>query len=80
MINIITDPASPDRLVLTATCTLYIDKLMLEALSDELTAAIRAQAKKDLLSNPAVKKAIAKAATEKLLEMLGVPEVTCTHP
>jgi hypothetical protein len=78
MMGIITDPNNPNRLVLTATVTIYLDKLLGSILDDEIAKAIREQAVKDLQTNAEVKKAIAKAATEKLLQMLGadVPEET----
>lgn len=75
MVTITTDPADPKRLILTQTVTVYLDRVLVETLSDELTKAITEQAKKDLLSNSTVRKLVAKAATEKLLQMLGhVPE------
>jgi hypothetical protein len=70
------DPSNPDRLILTQTVTLYLDRTLLETLSTEVEAAIRRQASTDLKKNPQVKKAIAEAATRKLLAMLGVPEGT----
>ena len=66
------DPTNPERLVLTQTATLYLDKVALSALGSEVEAAIRAQAAKDLQSNRVVKKAIAEAASKMLLKMLGV--------
>jgi hypothetical protein len=71
MVTVTQDPTNPERLVLSITLTTYLDKLLLQTLSDEVTNAIRAQAVKDLSSNSAVKKLIAKAATAKLLTMLG---------
>lgn len=79
MITLTQDPLNPDRLVLSATVTLYLDKLLLTTLSQEVDAAIREQAVKDLQHNRAVKRGIAKAATQKLLTMLGAepkPEET----
>jgi hypothetical protein len=64
---------NPDRLIFTATVSIHLDKLLVETLSDEIALAITEQAKKDLRSSAAVKKQIAKAATTKLLTMLGVP-------
>jgi hypothetical protein len=71
MVTITPDPADPQRLILTQTVTVYLDRVLVETLSDELTNAITEQAKKDLLSNSTVRKLVAKAATEKLLSMLG---------
>jgi hypothetical protein len=75
MVTIQADPANPNRLVLTATVSIYLDRLLLQTLSEEVTTAIRAQAVKDLNSNASVKKLIAKAATEKLLNMLGAEAI-----
>ena len=71
MITITQDPHNPERLCLTATISVYLDKVLLETLSTEIEQAIRAQAIRDLRSSTAVKKVIAKAATSKLLQMLG---------
>lgn len=71
MLTLTQDPQNPDRLVVTETVTLYLDKLLLETLSQELRLAIQEQARKDLKSSPAVRKLIARAATDKLLLMLG---------
>jgi hypothetical protein len=75
VVTIQADPANPERLILTQTATLYLDRVLLETLSAEVADSIRAQAIKDLKSSKAVKKAIADAATKKLLTMLGVPEI-----
>ena len=74
MISASPDPLNPDRVVLTATVTLYLNKLVLSTLSDEIEKAVRAQAVKDLKGSPAVRKAIQEAATRKLLSMLDVPK------
>ena len=71
MVALTPDPTNPDRLVLTLTTTLYLDRLLTDVLSAEVADAIRARAIKDLKSNAAVKQQIAIAATNKLLEMLG---------
>jgi hypothetical protein len=78
MVTITQDPTNPERLVLSATVTVYLDKALLQTLDEEVTRAIREQAIRDLRSNSTVKKLIAKAATEKLLAMLGAtaPEET----
>jgi hypothetical protein len=73
VVTLTQDPSNPDRLILTQTVTLYLDKVLLSSLSAEVEAAIRARAALDLKSNKAVKKQIAAAATAKLLGMLNVP-------
>jgi hypothetical protein len=74
MVVITADPQNPEKLILSATVTLFIDRLLVETLSDELEAQIRSQAIKDLKRNKEVQKAVAEAATKKLLQMLGVTE------
>jgi hypothetical protein len=71
MLSLITDPNDPNRLVLTATVSIYLDRLLSSVLSDEVAAAVREQATKDLRSNKKVRKMIQTAASEKLLSMLG---------
>lgn len=73
MISITTDPTNPDRLILTQTVSLYLDRVLLSTLSAEVTEAIREQAAKDLKQSKPVRRAIAAAARAKLLGMLGVP-------
>lgn len=70
MISALQDPSNPDQIILTATVTLYLSKVALSALSEEIEVAIRTQARQDLEGNEAVKKLIAEAATDKLLRML----------
>jgi hypothetical protein len=70
MVSALVDPQDPSRIILTATTTLYLQKVALAALSEEVEVAIRSQARKDLLENPQVKKLIAEAATQLLLKML----------
>jgi len=72
MIQLTQDPTNPDRLILTAAVTLYLDRLLVSTLSAEVETAIREQAVRDLKSSRAVKKQIAEAATEHLLKLLGV--------
>lgn len=72
MITILPDPVVPNRLILTQTITLYLDKLLTDVLSDEIASIIREQAKKDISTNKQVKKAISAAAQQLLLERLGV--------
>jgi hypothetical protein len=74
MITITQDPMNPMRLLVTQTISFYLDKVLKGSLEAELEDLIRAQARKDLKSNPEVKKAVAEAATKKLLAMLGVKE------
>lgn len=72
MISISADPTNPDRLVLTQTVTLYLDRLLLSTLSAELETAIRAQAALDIRGSKAVRKAISSAAQAHLMKLLGV--------
>lgn len=72
MVTVIKDPANPDRLVVTVTVTAFIDKICLETLSDEIENAIRDRAIKDLRKSRKVKAAISGAASQRLLDMLGV--------
>jgi hypothetical protein len=72
MITLVPDPSNPNRLTLTATVSIYLDKLLSDALSDEVSALVRQQARKDIQTNKAVKREIALAAQRLLLGMLGV--------
>jgi hypothetical protein len=72
MIQIFQDPVNPEKFAVSATVTFWIDKILINTLSDELEKIIRAQAYKDLKSNLAVRKAVAEAASNLLLERLGV--------
>ena len=74
MISIMTDPKDPTKLVLSANVVMYLDRVLLEALSAEVDSAIRRQAVRDIRKNPAVIKAISRAAQQLLLEKLGVKE------
>lgn len=74
MIQLAVDPEHPERVILTSTVTLYLEKVALSALSDEIEKAIRAQAVKDLKGNPEVRRKIAEAAEWKLLQLLGMGE------
>ena len=73
MVNIVPDPTDPNRLMLTVTASLFVDKILLTTLSEELEAAIRAQAKEDITSNKEVRTAVARAALARLLTMLDQP-------
>jgi hypothetical protein len=80
MINITADPQNPNKLVLTQTVTLYLDKLLTDILSEEVAIAIQTQAKKDLLHNKQIKKAISAAAFQLLKERLGVVDIPTPPP
>jgi hypothetical protein len=67
MITLTVDPTNPDRLALTATVSLFLDKVLIETLKDELVIAIREAAKEDLRTNQVVRQQVAKAAVAKLL-------------
>jgi hypothetical protein len=75
MVSLTPSPTDPSKAVLTVTITLYLDRLLSDVLSDEIAGQIREQATKDLRSNKQVRKMIQDAASEKLLSMLGAPEV-----
>lgn len=75
MISLTVDPQNPDKLILSATVVMYLDRILVESLSDELEKGIREQAIKDIQKSRAVKKAVADAAQKKLLQLLGVPAV-----
>ena len=70
MVSITSDPQNPDRLLVSATVQLWLDRVALAALSDEIEAAVRAQAAKDLADNAAVRELVASAATAMLLTKL----------
>jgi hypothetical protein len=72
MIQLTNDPQNPERILLTATVSLYLDRVLLSSLSAEVDAAIREQAARDLKGSKAVRKAIADRAEKMLLQMLGV--------
>ena len=74
MIQISIDPINPERLVLSASTTIYLDRVLLATLHTSVEEAIREQAIKDLKKNKQVRKVISAAATAKLLKMLGVEE------
>ena len=79
MINIVPDPTNSNRLTLTITQTLYLDRLLSDVLSDEVSAMVREQARKDMRGNKSAKRLIAMAAQRLLLGMLGaemLPEVS----
>lgn len=41
MIGIVQDPQDPNKLVLTATVTIYLDRLLSDVLGEEVSKAIR---------------------------------------
>ena len=73
MISIQPDPSNPDRVIVTQTLTLYLDRVLLETLSSELAEAISAQAAADF-RKPAVRKELSRLATQHLAKMLGIEE------
>lgn len=72
MIGITPDPNDPNKLVLTQTITVYLDKLIRSLLDDEVASLIKEQAVHDIRMNKQVKKIIQEAATRLLLEKLGI--------
>jgi hypothetical protein len=74
MIELKNDPNDPDKIILTALVTVVLDKIAVQALNAEITAAIRERAAHDLKTNKKLKKEIQDAAARLLLGMLGVPE------
>lgn len=70
MVSITQDPKNSEQLIVTATVTVFINKVLIETLSDELKTAIREQAKEDLRSNQEVRQKVAKAAVAMLLAKL----------
>lgn len=72
MVSITQDPKNPNQLIVTQTVTIFLDKILMNSLSEELATIIRQQAHKDLKKNKIVQQAVAEAASKKLLNMLGV--------
>lgn len=70
MVSAMIDPGHPERVALTVTVTMYLDKLLQDVLSAEVAEAIRGKAIEDLKTNPDVQAKIAAAASAKLLAML----------
>ena len=75
MVSITPDPKNSDRIVVSQTVTVFLDKILFESLSSELESIIRRQAEKDLKKNKSVQQAVAQAASNKLLEMLSIPAI-----
>jgi hypothetical protein len=71
VVSITTDPDNPERLILSATVTLFLDRLLLTSLSDELQRIVREQAVKDLQAQP-VQKELRRLATAHLAKLLGI--------
>lgn len=72
MVSITQDPKNSNQLIVTQTVTIFLDKILVSSLSEELATIIRQQAHKDLKKNKIVQQAVAEAASKKLLNMLGV--------
>jgi hypothetical protein len=73
VISLTADPKDPNKIVLTATVSVFLDRVLVETLSDELIQAIREQAKLDM-SKPPIKRLVKKAAAKKLLTILDNPK------
>jgi hypothetical protein len=71
MIEIRSDPANAERLVLTATVVLFLEKALLQSLDKELQDIISEQAKADF-RKPAVLKELRRLTTEHLAKLLGI--------
>jgi hypothetical protein len=70
MISIQVDPKDDTRLILSATVTILLDRILVETLSAEVEGAIRAAAIDSLKNNQEVRNQIGRAAIAKMLEML----------
>jgi hypothetical protein len=79
MIALLQDPQNPQKLTLTATVTVFLDRLLVETLDDAVAQAVTEQARKDLQGNKAVRRQIAEAATTLLLKKLGVEPESSTR-
>ena len=75
MILLTVDPSNPDKIVLTATVSLYLDRLLSDVLSAEVASAVRETARRDIETNKIVRKSISDASHRLLLGLLGVPTV-----
>lgn len=69
MIELRADPANPERVLVVATVSLWMEKVLIQALGKELEEVITEAAKKDLQGR-AVRKEIKALATKKLIQML----------
>ena len=72
MVSITSPAGDPTHVVVTATVTLYLDRLLVDTLSSELEKSVREAAVRELENNQEVKLAVFKAAKAKLLAMLEV--------
>ena len=73
MVEIKQDPKNPDKVIVNAMVTLYLDKVVLETLGKEIAAAVQEQAKKDLKTR-AVQRELARLSTKYLASLLGIKE------
>lgn len=73
MVDIRPDPANPERVVLTQTVTVFLDKVLLTTLSDELEKIIAEKAQEDF-RKPGVLRELRRLSTDHLAKMLGVGE------
>lgn len=73
MVQITPDPLNPEKLILTATATLWLDKVLIETLSEELQRIVREKAIEDLKA-PGVQKELRRLATAHLAKLLGIEE------
>lgn len=73
MITITPDPNNPEKLILTATTTLWLDRVLLESLSDEIGKAVRQKAIEDL-NTRGVQKELRNLVTQYLAKLLGVTD------
>jgi hypothetical protein len=71
MVSITSDPQNPEKLILSATVTLWLDKLLLTTLSEELQRIVREKAIEDLQA-PAVQRELRRLATAHLAKLLGI--------
>lgn len=73
MVHIQPDPQNPDRLILTQTVQVFLDKLLLQTLGGEVEAAVKEKAREDF-RKPAVQKELRRLATAHLARILGIEE------
>jgi hypothetical protein len=71
LVTIQPDPANPDRLILTQTVQVFLDKVLLKALNEELEQIISAKAREDF-KKPQVQKELRRLATNYLAKILGI--------
>lgn len=73
MVTIQPDPTNPDRLILTQTVQVFLDKVLLQTLNDELEQIISAKAREDF-KKPSVVRELRTLATQYLAKILGIGE------